>query len=182
MWAGTIMQASHTPLCQCTPFQNNSTRPCASPEPTPGSAGAPSSPRAHIALAEALPVPCSCLLAPVLPGASSPKGGQFWGARSYPDPSTVEPAVLAKVAALGASPRTLLCTGACLAAGVAARLSPRPQLTSCPRIGRAVRCLRGRCHCCQHLLWAHPSSGHQDSSPRSFSLCCSSPGAWLGPV
>lgn len=51
MWAGTIMQASHMPLCQCTPFQNNSTRPRASPEPTPGSAGAPRSRTAHVTLA-----------------------------------------------------------------------------------------------------------------------------------
>lgn len=51
MWAGTIMQASHMPLCQCTPFQNNSTRPCASPEPTPGSARAPRSRSAHGTLA-----------------------------------------------------------------------------------------------------------------------------------
>lgn len=36
MWADTIMQASHMPLCQCTPFQNNSTSPCASPSPPPG--------------------------------------------------------------------------------------------------------------------------------------------------
>lgn len=51
MWAGTIMQASHMPLCQCAAFQNNSPRPRASPEPTPGSAGAPRSRSAHVALA-----------------------------------------------------------------------------------------------------------------------------------
>lgn len=43
-------------------------------------------------------------------------------------------------------------------------------------------CLWGRCsHCCQHLLctpgqkWAHLSSGHQASSPSSFSPCCFPP-------
>lgn len=64
MWAGTIMQASHMPLCQCTPFQNNSTRLRASPEPTPGSAGAPWSRCAHVALATG---PARALLLPPAP-------------------------------------------------------------------------------------------------------------------
>lgn len=71
MWAGTIMQASHMPLCQCTPFQNNSTRPRARPEPAPGSAGAPR-PR-H---GPARPAPASC----TRPADSQqPQGWAIWG-------------------------------------------------------------------------------------------------------
>lgn len=126
MWAGTIMQASHMPLCQCAPFQNNSTRLCASPEPTPGSA------EHHGPTVPTSPSPRACSR-PLHASAQSqqPHGRALLGGRGAWSPhSTVEPAVLsvlAEVGAPGGSPRTLCCTGACLAAGAGTVLLFRGQ-------------------------------------------------------
>lgn len=156
MWAGTIMQASHMPLCRCTPFQNNSTSPRASPKPTPGSAGA----QGPAVPTEPWPRPCPPPV-PALPRASSPRAGRVWGEGLCAPAAPWGLAVpsLAKVGAWGDSPRMLWCSGGCLAIGAGTVLLFRGQIVTLAinhivsLLGRAVPCLRGRCgHGCQNLL------------------------------